>query len=231
MFSHIALVRSRVAAKSTTNAYLLVNCLYMGLQVARPSCTVMTMATKVLGSLMHSSHMLLQVLSAARLEPAVVTVIDIVLMYSLFVRLQVTRSCCCIITLVATVILRDIPFRVTSPDCMHCKPFFRHKILTALVTLKGKWHSMFEEHMFVQVALITQALEADVTFLHRLLGVHCSYVFGEGAFAVESGVTECAGPLGFLVCEFVILEFLNSSEVLATSVAHVLRFIVGKMLQ
>ena len=165
MFSHIALVRSSVAANATTNAYLLVNCLYMGLQVARPSCTVMTMATKVLGSLMHSSHMLLQVLSAARLETAVFTVIDIVLMNSLFVRLQVSWSCCCIITLVATVILRDIPFRVTSPDCMHCKPFFRHKILTALVTLEGKWHSMLKEHVFVQVALIAQALEANVTFL------------------------------------------------------------------
>ncbi len=105
VFSHIALIRSRVAANATTNAYLLVNCLYMGLQVARPSCTVMTKATKVLGSLMHSSDMLLQVLSTARLESAVVTVIDIVLMNSLFVRLQVSWSCGCIITLVASVIL------------------------------------------------------------------------------------------------------------------------------
>ena len=94
-----------MAANATTNSYLLVNCLYMGLQVTRPSCTVMTKATKVLGSLMHSSDMLLQILSTARLEPAVVTVIDIVLMNSLFVRLQVSWSCGCIITLVASVIL------------------------------------------------------------------------------------------------------------------------------
>ena len=114
---------------------------------------------------------------------------------------------------------------------MHGESFFRHKILTALFTLKGKWHSMLEEHVFVQVSLITQALEADVTFLHRLLGVYCSYVLGEGSFTVESGVTECAGPLGFLMGQFVVLEFLDSSEVLATRVAHVLRFIIGKMLQ
>ena len=142
-----------------------------------------------------------------------------------------TRSGGCIIALVAAMILGDVPLCITSPDCMHRVSFFRHKVLAALFTLEGERHSMLEEHVFVQVALVTQAFEADVAFLDRLLGVHCSYVLGEGALAVEPGVTEGAGPLGFLMGEFVVLEFLHSSEVLATSVAHVLCFIVGKMLQ
>ena len=190
VFPHIALIRSRVAANATTYAYLLMNSLYMGLQVARPSCTVMTMATKVLGSFMHRSHVLLQVLSAARLEPAVVTVIDNVLVNSFLVRLKVSRSGGCIIALVAAVILCDVPLSITSPDCMHRESFFRHKVLAALLTLEGERHPMLEEHVFVQVALITQAFEADVAFLYRLLGVHCSYVLGEGALAVEPRVTE-----------------------------------------
>lgn len=73
---------------------------------------------------------------------------------------------------------------------MHRESFFRHKVLAALLTLKGKGHSMLEEHVFVQVALVTQAFEADVAFLYRLLGVHGSNVLGEGALAVEPRVTE-----------------------------------------
>ena len=101
-----------------------------------------------------------------------------------------SRSGCCIIALVATVILSDVPLSITSPDCVHRESFFRHKVLAALFTLKGERHPMLEEHVFVQVALVTQALEADVAFLYRLLGVHCSNVLGERALAVEPGVTE-----------------------------------------
>ena len=61
---------------------------------------------------------------------------------------------------------------------MHRESFFRHKVLAALLTLEGEGHPMLEEHVFVQVALVTQALEADVAFLYRLLGVNCSYVLG-----------------------------------------------------
>ena len=101
-----------------------------------------------------------------------------------------TRSGGCIIALVAAVILGDVPLSITSPDCVHRVSFFRHKVLAALFTLKGEGDSMLEEHVFVQVALVTQTFEADVAFLDRLLGVHCSYVLGEGAFAVQPGVTE-----------------------------------------
>ena len=62
---------------------------------------------------------------------------------------------------------------------MHGESFFSHKIFTALLALKGKGNSVLYEHVLVQIALITQTLEADVAPPHRLLGVHGSYVLGE----------------------------------------------------
>ena len=104
MFSHIALIRGCVVTKTTRDSYLLVDSLYMRLQVSRPCGAVMTLATKMFGALVHSFNMLLQILSVARLESAMITAVDIVLVHCFFVRFQMPRSCGLIITLVTPMI-------------------------------------------------------------------------------------------------------------------------------